>query len=105
MSRCWKHPSTTYDIGADNEEGVVNTETYHLPDEIEVWTTKKAKNEMLQQSFELAVISPVKKHGKHSHTFVNEPKRKFESTHSIMKKSTWVFLSEPTEKMFSASEV
>ena len=69
---CLKHTLTTKDIGADNEEGavnsdyekdVVNTETCHLPDEIDAWTTKKAKNEVLEQSFELAGISPVKNTG------------------------------------------
>ena len=100
---CWKHPSATTDFGADNEEGV-NTETCHLPDEIEAWTTKKAKIKFFEQSLELAGISPVKKHGKHSHTLENEVKRKVESRHSIIKKSASAFLNKPTEKVFPASE-
>lgn len=49
---CWKHPSAPENFGADNEEGIVNTddeegvgnnEKCHLPDETEAWTTKKAK--------------------------------------------------------------
>ena len=47
----------------------------HLPDKTKAWTTKNIKTEILEQSFELGGISPVKqKHGKHSHTLVNEDK-------------------------------
>ena len=47
----------------------------HLPDETKAWTTKNIKTEILEQSFELGGISPVKqKYGKHSHTLVKEDK-------------------------------
>ena len=62
---CWKHLSATKDFGAND---VVNTETCHLPDETEAWTTNKAKTEILEQSFELAGISLVTEHGKQSYS-------------------------------------
>ena len=70
-------------VNTDDKDVVINTETWHLPDKIEAWTTKKVKIKILEQSFELAI----KKHDKRNHTLVNEVKRKFEITHSIVKKS------------------
>ena len=49
-----------------DEAGVVNTETCHLPDNIKAWKTKNSKDWNLEQLFELAGVSPVKTHGKHS---------------------------------------
>lgn len=62
--------------------------------------SKKAKIEILEESFELAGISTYKKHGKHNHILKNEVEIKVETTHNIMKKTVSVFLNESTERCF-----
>lgn len=101
---CRKHPAATEDF-CFGDEGVVSTETCYLPDDIEAWTTRKIKIEILEQSFELAGVSPVKKHAKHSFSHEIEVKKIYESTHNIMKKNALASLNEPTEQVFPASKV